>query len=77
VLRHELGHCNGVPGDHVGWRDSRSLPVRMLKRNPMSAHTLGEEPPATVTLVEDAHTMKFPNALIEYGLRRLQEIESE
>jgi len=75
VLRHELGHCNGAPADHVGWRDARTVPVRTLKRNPLSAHTLDQEPSASTIFIEDAHTWKFPDALIEYGERRLREMQ--
>jgi hypothetical protein len=71
VYRHEIGHCNGWPGDHP-----TSPPVARSPLEPIPIPTKPEHVPVVLLniKIDEATFWQFSNALTEYALRRAKEL---
>jgi hypothetical protein len=81
IRRHEIGHCNGWPGDHPGAPPSEPLiPNDSLRDLQDKVMPKPEPPPPPMKGVRILHitpNQQTPNAnaLIEYGRKRAQEMD--
>ena len=74
VLRHEIGHCNGWPGDHAGGR---------LTEQPTIGDGIGapeiavqySNPPFRLDPLQLYEGQPLEQQLLELGLRRLKEMK--